>query len=204
MIQNGTGTGADRLTKSSTGELILSGSNTFTGAVTLSAGTLTVGNNAALGAGTFAFNGGTLRSDGTPRTLTNAVTLGGNVAIAGNSNLSFTGTTTATNSRTVTVNNTVNGVGSSVNWSNSFWATDQNWTVIDYSRAGSSTGVFGSVSFTTDSIGQSLASVRSGATFNVTQAGSDVILNYVAVPEPNALLLIISPAALYFLRRRRR
>ena len=49
----GTITGSGILLKGGTGTLTLSGSNSFTGGVTNEAGTILIGNNAALGAGTF-------------------------------------------------------------------------------------------------------------------------------------------------------
>ena len=58
--------GSGGLTKLGAGKLVLGGTNTFTGAVTLSAGTLSVGTNANLGNGnTLVFNGGTLQITGT-------------------------------------------------------------------------------------------------------------------------------------------
>src|SRR5262249_41166589 len=76
------GTGA--LTQNNVGALLLSGNNTFTGGVTLSAGSgvtgnvanLIVGSNTALGAGVLTLNGGTLQDDGVaPRTLANNIVL---------------------------------------------------------------------------------------------------------------------------------
>ncbi len=102
VIRDGTGTGADGLTKSSTAELTLSGDNTYSGVTTLSAGLLSLGHNRALGTGGFTVNGGTLRAVGGSRNLANAVRLGGNLAFSGTDHLTFTGTTTQTNNRTVT------------------------------------------------------------------------------------------------------
>ncbi|MCX7008140.1 MAG: autotransporter-associated beta strand repeat-containing protein, partial [Kiritimatiellaeota bacterium] len=52
--------GAGGVTKIGSGMLTLSGSNAITGGLTLNAGTLTIGNNYALGAGAVVINGGTL------------------------------------------------------------------------------------------------------------------------------------------------
>jgi autotransporter-associated beta strand protein len=57
------------LTKAGSGTLLLSASNTFAGGVTLSAGTLSVGHNNAIGPGPLTINGGTLYH-GASRTLT--------------------------------------------------------------------------------------------------------------------------------------
>ncbi|MBM4156596.1 MAG: PEP-CTERM sorting domain-containing protein [Lentisphaerae bacterium] len=101
--------GAFSVTKNGTGNLILSGTNTFTGGLVLNAGTLTLGNYVALGgaANVFTINGGTIDANaaltmannnqqnwngdftfGGANTLdlgTGAVTLGGNriVTVAG-------------------------------------------------------------------------------------------------------------------------
>lgn len=102
VIRDGTGTGADGLTKSSTAELTLGGDNTYSGVTTLSAGLLSFGHNRALGTGGFTVNGGTLRAVGGSRNLSNAVRLGGNLAFSGTDHLTFSGTTTLTGNRTVT------------------------------------------------------------------------------------------------------
>ncbi|MEI8037128.1 MAG: autotransporter-associated beta strand repeat-containing protein, partial [Verrucomicrobiota bacterium] len=110
------------LAKTGPGALTLSGTNTFTGGVTLTAGTLNLNAAAALGTGTFVINGGTLDN-----TSGVAVTTGNNVqtwnidyAFTGTNNLNLgtgavsLGSTAGT--RTVTVNAgnlTVGGVISS-------------------------------------------------------------------------------------------
>lgn len=118
VIQNGLGTGADGLTKSGTGELTLTSSNTYSGATTLSGGLLSLGHDSALGTGVLTLTSGTLRGVGGARSVANSVTLGGNVTVSGSSHLTFSGTTTLTGNRTLTVNNTGTTTLSNVNLSN--------------------------------------------------------------------------------------
>ncbi|NCX49718.1 MAG: hypothetical protein EBW81_09560 [Gammaproteobacteria bacterium] len=109
------GTGID-LTKSGNGIYLSSGSHTYTGTTTLTAGTLLVGSDtvgtitsSAIGIGTFIVNGGTISSDsGSARTLKNAVSFTGNGTFGDGTNtgkLTFTGATELGNSadRTITV-----------------------------------------------------------------------------------------------------
>ncbi len=83
-VISGTGT----LTKSGAGALTLSGANTFSGGLTLSAGTLNVNSTTALGAagGTFTVTGGTIDN-----TSGGALTLANNNPQAWNGNFTFTG-----------------------------------------------------------------------------------------------------------------
>ncbi len=96
----------------------------------------------------------------------------------------------------VTSNLVFNGAGSSVNWSNSFWNTDQQWLVFDNANAPSLSlgSVFGTINVSADSASQTFASIRSGASFSWSQSGNDIFLNYhsviTAVPEPSSLALI--------------
>lgn len=71
------------LAKTGTGILTITNANTFTGDATLSAGTVQVGNDSALGSGNLVLNGGTLASDSTTaRTLANTgATIGGDVTL---------------------------------------------------------------------------------------------------------------------------
>jgi autotransporter-associated beta strand protein len=72
--------GPINLTKTGNGTLDLSGANTFAGTFNLNAGTLSLGNNAALGTATLVMaNGTALVSDTAVRTITNNLTLSGNV-----------------------------------------------------------------------------------------------------------------------------
>jgi autotransporter-associated beta strand protein len=85
------GTGA--LMKQGSGALTLSGTNTHSGGTTLNAGTIILGNNAALGTGTLTLGGtGTLQSNDDARSVSNAIATGGNtLTVSGTDNLALTG-----------------------------------------------------------------------------------------------------------------
>ena len=98
------GTGA--LTKNGTGALTVNTSNSYTGGTTLNAGTLNLGNAAAIGTGPLTINGGTLgNTTGGPLQLPgNAVLVNGDFTLAGASQLNTgTGAVTLSGNRTVTV-----------------------------------------------------------------------------------------------------
>lgn len=96
----GTGTNENSLslTKDASGVLALTGNNTFTGGVDLRQGTIEVGSDTALGAGTLtSVNSGNAKrirsTDATSRTITNVVSLGDDLRLggAGTGTLVFTG-----------------------------------------------------------------------------------------------------------------
>jgi autotransporter-associated beta strand protein len=75
-VINGTVGGANGLTKAGTGTLTLAAANNYTGGTRLNAGTLLLGNNAALGGaagGTLTINGGTIGSTANPIAISNPV-----------------------------------------------------------------------------------------------------------------------------------
>ena len=93
-LQSGNNTailaGAGNATKSTSGTILLSKANTYSGGTTLTAGTLQIGvasagavgaiTSSAIGTGGLALNGGTLTSSGVAtRAINNAVTIGGDV-----------------------------------------------------------------------------------------------------------------------------
>jgi autotransporter-associated beta strand protein len=97
------------------------------------------------------------------------------------------------------------GVGSSVLWSDTFWSSNQTWTLYDVS--GSTTN-FGNLSLAAgsylDSGSNALASARPGASFSISQTGSDVLISYVAVPEPATIAILGAGVGLLGLRVARR
>ena len=86
-VQGQIGGAGSRLTKAGEGRLILSGSNSFSGGITLNAGILDMNNAAALGNGTLILAGGTINN-----TSGAAITLSTNNLQTWSSNVSFTGT----------------------------------------------------------------------------------------------------------------
>jgi autotransporter-associated beta strand protein len=97
--------GTGRLSKSGAGTLTLTGSNTFSGGVTLSTGTTVVGNSAALGTGTLSLSGGGLGVTNGSQTLANPVAIAGSAAYSGTGgNLTLTGLTTVSGNRVLTIN----------------------------------------------------------------------------------------------------
>jgi len=103
-----------------------------------------------------------------------------------------------------------NTTGSSVSWADGFWASDRSWLVFANTNSPTifdSTGVFDTIDLSTDSLGATLASVRTNASFAWNQQGNDVYLTYTAVPEPSTYALLMLAAAglaAHTWRRRRR
>lgn len=107
VIANGSTSTAGKLTKSGNGTLTLSNANTYSGTTTLSAGTLAIGHNSALGTSALTINGGTIAASGAAREISNNVTLGGNFTVGGSNDLAFNGDfNLGGGTRTITVNNT--------------------------------------------------------------------------------------------------
>lgn len=119
--------GTSALSKSGAGELVLSGANTFSGGVTLSAGTLTVSNNAGLGPNTnnMTLSGGTLKLNSVGVTL-------GTLSVTGNSVIDFAGTSTLTLS-TLTIST---GVTLTIN----NWTSSDTFSVTTWTNASRNTG----------------------------------------------------------------
>jgi len=94
--------------------------------------------------------------------------------------------------------------GSQVNWTNSFWGSDRQWTIFDNASPVTWNGTFfGTVLVGNDSTGAALATARPNASFSIANSGGDLVLNYQAVPEPGTWgLLGAGLAALAALGRR--
>lgn len=99
-LSDGGATGGLRVVKNGTGAWNLSGSNTFSGGTTLTAGRLNINNAHGLGSGALIVNGGTLgNSSGSAVTLAtnNAITLGSSFFVGSGANLNLgTGAVTVT------------------------------------------------------------------------------------------------------------
>jgi hypothetical protein len=98
---------------------------------------------------------------------------------------------------------------SAVEWQNAFWETSYTGTDgwLLYSGATSLTG-FNNLSLNSpaswlDESGDTLAAIRSGASFSLFQNGNNIYLNYNAIPEPSTALLG-GLGVLALLRRHRR
>lgn len=78
--------GGHSLTKTGSGILTLSGTNTYTGGTTLSEGGLTIGNDSALGTGTFTISNGSVDVVGA-RSITNALAITGSWTFTGSNTL---------------------------------------------------------------------------------------------------------------------
>ena len=90
-----------------------------------------------------------------------------------------------------TLNLAFGSANSTVDWSNSFWASWQTWTL--YNVTGTTTN---SVNFLLagtdwlDSGSKLLSSVRSGYTFQVAQVGNNIVISYVPEPSTYAMAMV--------------
>jgi len=81
---------------------------------------------------------------------------------------------------------------SKVNFFDSFWGQGRNWTIIALSGGATSSGnLFMIDAVGTDANNVALATAQPNAQFFLSQAGSDLVLNYsiIVVPEPGGLAL---------------
>lgn len=183
-VGNG-GTAAGNVTVNNTGNVVLSAAGTYTGITTLTAGTLTVGNNTALSTGGITLTSGTLASNA-GNTLSNAVTLTGNATVQ-NITLSGTFTESAAN-RTLTLDGAT--LSGTVNLSNNNTAHTLTANVI----GGASTisgvianGGTGAGGFTKSGTGTLTLSGASANTYTGATAVNDGVLNLNKSAGVNAL-----------------
>ena len=112
-------------------------------------------------------------------------------------NLAFSGSTTLALS--------FNSTGSLVDWTNAFWNVNRSWTVYDLS-GGSTTGLGNLVlgGSLLDSLNQPLSPTARGY-FTTSLSGQDVMLNFVAVPEPSTWAMALAGLACgcWMLRRQK-
>lgn len=180
----------------------LKGSGTVNGSATLS-GTLATGNSPGVltvtGDLTLASGGGMVWElfknvdiQESPTAAFDQVLVGGNLNFAGGNGITLDFGTTAG--------------GSLVSWSNSFWDSNRSWLLYDV--GGNTTGLENVSllnSVFNDATGGSLLASRVNASFSMSQTGSDVFLNYNAVPEPSSsMLMMLGVAGLIGIRVIRR
>jgi len=230
---SGTLSGSGGFSKVGNGTLTLSGSNSTSGGTTVSAGGLKLNgsiagglNVAAIatlsGTGTIGGNA-TIAGTHSPGNSPGVQTFNGNLTYqagavvnweliantTGSAGVNYdqiimpTGNLTFSGSTTLAL--AFNSPGSTVDWSNAFWNVNRAWTVYDLS--GGSTGslsnliVGGSL---LDSVGNPLSPTERGY-FTTSLSGQDVMLNFVAVPEPSTSCLALAGLAAggFMIRRSR-
>jgi probable HAF family extracellular repeat protein/autotransporter-associated beta strand protein len=98
--------GSGNLADANTGTVTLSAGNSYSGGTTLTAGTLQLSGNNALGTGTFTIKGGTVEVGSASLALANALTIAGNFTVAGSGSLTFSGAASISGSRAITITNT--------------------------------------------------------------------------------------------------
>lgn len=114
------GPGGLTVAAGTTGSLLLGTANNYSGATTLTSGTLIVGSIGALGTGSVALNGGTIQANVNGISLSNPFTVGGAATVGGSNSLTFNGsgnlgnTVTVTNTATTTFSASLSGSGALV------------------------------------------------------------------------------------------
>lgn len=177
---------------------VFSGSGTVGGAATI-AGTHNPGNSP--GIQTFASDltyhtGASVNwelndntsTQGDPTAVFDQVVVGGTLDFAGPTSLALS----------------FNGAGSTVDWSNAFWLSNQSWKIYDTAAVSG----FGNLSLTSanwaDASGDLFDTVLAGSSFSLSVVGTDVYLDYAAIPEPSTYAALLGLAGLALVAWRRR
>lgn len=207
------GTGA--LSKIGSGKLVLTGSNDYSGGTLVSDGALvingTTSGTVSVAAGATLAGSGVITGDTTisgfhaPGNSPGLETFTQNLAYENGSALDWElaantiagrGTNydgvdvlgNLTISQGAKLNLAFNGTGSTVDFSDAFWASDHEWLVL--SVAGVTTGNFALADVSADSLGASLGSLRPSSAFSIYSVDDNVLVKYSAtVPEPSVSFL---------------
>lgn len=231
--------GTGGFVKAGSGTQILSGVNTYSGATTVSAGSLiigvggsgsiaggnvtvqsgaTLGGSGTINGATTIQAGGTLSPGNSPGVLTQTAgltlstgssftfELAADTASGRGTNFDGVNVTggTLTIESGVAFNVVFNGSGSTVDFTAGFWGSSQSWLVFSNASLPSTVaGIFDLGTVSNDSLGQSFSST--GGSLAFSQVGSDIYLNYTAVPEPGTWALLgLAGVAWMIIHRRRR
>jgi len=187
--------GSGRLDVQDTGTL--SGTGTAQRATTIHSGG-TLGSELAMG--TMAFSQGLVLSDDANFrfTLTTDTVAGRGTAFNG---INVTGGTLAIQEGAL-FNLAFDAAGSSVDFSNSFWQSNQSWMVFENSVAPDVTaGIFVLGSVSEDAFGNSFA--VAGGSFGFELEGNNIYLTYTAVPEPGTATFLMGTGLLAWVFKKR-
>lgn len=102
-----------------------------------------------------------------------------------------------------------NAAGSSVNWFNGLWDTNQSWVLIDnvVNPSIQDANVFTTITTSLDSVGGDISSLRPGAAFTLSVSNNDLLINYASaplVPEPSTVAAGLTAALAGFVMLKRR